>query len=184
MIRVLVVDDHPFVRAGVSVVLGQALGIEVVGQCADGDQVVGMAAAVHPDVVLMDVQMPVTSGPEATRSLLACQPLVRVLMLTGTMAGAELNEAARAGAVGACSSPVIQTNWWMRYAPSRPGAPCGPRASELERLSQGQGCVARGCDAPVRGRMTVISVPPAGPAPKVNVPPRFSTRSTSKRSPR
>jgi len=98
-IRVLLVDDHSFVRAAVSALLSDEDGIEVVGECADGVDVASTAASVRPDVVLMDVRMP-TSGIEATRSLLAEQPTVRVLMLTSSFQADEFEKAARAGAVG------------------------------------------------------------------------------------
>ncbi len=100
MISVLVVDDHSFVRAQVTRVLHGADGIEVVGECADGAEVVSMAALVRPDVVLMDVRMPVVSGPTATRDLLASQPSSRVVMLTGSVSASVVEESARAGAVG------------------------------------------------------------------------------------
>ena len=100
VISVLVVDDHSFVRAQVKSVLLAADGIEVVGECADGAEVVSMAAQVQPDVVLMDVRMPVTSGPTATRDLLASRPASRVVMLTGSMSARVVDESAKAGAVG------------------------------------------------------------------------------------
>ena len=100
MISVLVVDDHSFIRSQVSGVLRNAGGIEVVGECCDGAEVVGVAARVRPDVVLMDVRMPVTSGPAATRDLLASQPASRVVMLTGSVSPSVIEESARAGAVG------------------------------------------------------------------------------------
>jgi two-component system invasion response regulator UvrY len=100
VIRVLVVDDHSLVRAGVSRVLSEAHGIEVVGECDDGVHVAGVAASVLPDVVLMDMRMPVTSGPEATRGLLAVQPGIRVVMLSASMSGRALDEAEQAGALG------------------------------------------------------------------------------------
>ena len=59
-----------------------------------------MAALVRPDVVLMDVRMPVTSGPDATRDLLASQPASRVVMLTGSVSASVVAESAQAGAVG------------------------------------------------------------------------------------
>ncbi len=58
MIRVLIVDDHPFLRLGVAMLLAQAEGIAVVGECTDGSEVLGAATAVRPDVVLMDINMP------------------------------------------------------------------------------------------------------------------------------
>ena len=82
MISVLVVDDHSFIRSQVRGVLHGADGIEVVGECADGAEVVSMAALVRPDVVLMDVRMPITSGPAATRDLLASRPASRFLILS------------------------------------------------------------------------------------------------------
>lgn len=100
VIRVLIVDDHSSVRTGVSGVLNAASGIEVVGECEDGFNVAGVAASVRPDVVLMDMRMPVTSGTDATRGLLAVQPRVRVVMLSASMSGRALDEAEQAGAVG------------------------------------------------------------------------------------
>ncbi len=99
MIRVLVVDDHPLVRVGVTAVLNAAAVIGVVGDCSDGAQVVQVAGVLWPDVVLMDVLMPVKSGIEATRELMKSQPAVRVLMLTGLMKE-EFVHSVAAGAVG------------------------------------------------------------------------------------
>ena len=100
VIRVMLVDDHPFVRAGVNGVLSSAGDIEVVGECDDGTQVPQTAASVLPHVVLMDVRMPAKSGMEATRDLLASQPGVRVVMLTGALTGGGLHEAIQSGAGG------------------------------------------------------------------------------------
>ena len=100
MIGVLVVDDHSFVRAQVIGVLNRAEGIEVVGECADGSEVVEMAGLLRPDVVLMDVRMPVISGTRATRDLLATRPASRVVMLTGSATSRVVEESQRAGAVG------------------------------------------------------------------------------------
>jgi DNA-binding NarL/FixJ family response regulator len=100
MIRVMVVDDHSFVRAGLTEMLDAADGIQVVGECTDGAEVLERASAVRPDVVLMDQQMPVKCGTAATRDLLAVRPQSRVLMVTGSMSGRVLQEAAQAGAFG------------------------------------------------------------------------------------
>lgn len=100
MIRVLIVDDHDFVRAGLIDLLGDAEGIVVVGECADGAEVPDVAPWVQPDVVLMDVQMPRVSGPDATRTLLTRQPTVRVLMVSASIGSRVLAEAAAAGASG------------------------------------------------------------------------------------
>jgi len=100
VIRVLIVDDHPLVRAGVLGVFNGADDIQVVGECEDGTQVPNTASSVLPHVVLMDVRMPAKSGMEATRDLLACHPSVRVVMLTGSLTRGSLREAMQAGAVG------------------------------------------------------------------------------------
>ena len=100
VIRVLIVEDHDLVRVGMHSILSQADWILVAGECTDGEQVLAAVAAVVPDVVLMDRQMPVTSGAEATRALLAIHPTARVLMMS--VAGTEkvIREAFAAGAVG------------------------------------------------------------------------------------
>jgi DNA-binding NarL/FixJ family response regulator len=100
VIRVLIVDDHEFVRAGLSDLLGDAEGIVVVGECADGAEVPDIAPRVQPDVVLMDVQMPRVNGPDATRTLLAHHPAVRVLMVSASTSSRVLADAAAAGASG------------------------------------------------------------------------------------
>ena len=100
MIRVLVVDDDAAIRALLARVLNGADGIKVVGECRDGAQVSDMAASTCPDVVLIDVHMPITSGIEATHDLLARQPSTRVVMLTGSTDIRTVASAAAAGAVG------------------------------------------------------------------------------------
>ena len=73
-IRVLVVDDQPVVRAGVATMLGNDDDIEVIGEAADGLEAVAQAAALRPDVILMDVRMPRLNGIEATRRVVALTP--------------------------------------------------------------------------------------------------------------
>jgi len=101
MIRVLIADDHPFVRAGVAALLTSAEGIELVGQAADGAEVVRIADALNPDVILMDVDMPIQSGFEATRELMSRHPNLRVIILSVslvTAGGPDIAE--HVGAVG------------------------------------------------------------------------------------
>ena len=71
MIRLLIVDDHPVVRAGLVGMLSDEPGFEVVGEASDGDQAARIAAATRPDVVLMDLRMPGVGGVEATAQITA-----------------------------------------------------------------------------------------------------------------
>ena len=87
-IRVLVVDDHPMVRESLSELLSDEDDVTVVGECEDGSQVVEAASRLHPDVVLMDLSMPVMDGLAATEALRAAQPGPRVVVLTAEGAGA------------------------------------------------------------------------------------------------
>ena len=82
MIRVVIVDDQPVVRAGVARILGPEDGFEVVAECGDGDEVVGAVAEHRPDIVLMDVRMRHVDGVAATRLLREVSPQPPVLVLT------------------------------------------------------------------------------------------------------
>lgn len=99
-IRVLVVDDHFVVRRGVCVLLADAADIAVVGEAEDGWQAVDEALRCKPQVVLMDLKLPGLHGVEATRRIVAAQPEVGVVVLTGTDVEAEVLEAISAGALG------------------------------------------------------------------------------------
>ncbi|MEV4279643.1 response regulator transcription factor [Actinoplanes xinjiangensis] len=99
-IRVLVVDDQRMLRESFAVLLGVQSDIDVVGEAADGEQAVRQARDLRPDVVLMDVRMPVLDGLEATRRILAHAPATRVLVLTTFDEDEYVHEAIRAGAKG------------------------------------------------------------------------------------
>ena len=99
-IRVLVVDDHFVVRKGVSALLLDAADIEVVGEAADGQEAVAAARHLKPQVILMDLKLPGIDGVEATRAILAEQPDVGVVVLTGTDGDAQVLAAVQAGALG------------------------------------------------------------------------------------
>jgi DNA-binding NarL/FixJ family response regulator len=100
VIRVLIVDDHQLVRAGLGTLLAAADGIDVVGEAADGAHALDVARACRPDVVLMDLSMPGIDGVAATRNVLAELPDIRVVVLTSFSDRKRVNDALAAGAVG------------------------------------------------------------------------------------
>ncbi|MEC3978090.1 response regulator transcription factor [Amycolatopsis sp. H20-H5] len=99
-LRVLVVDDHPLFRFGVCTLLAAEPGIEVVGEAATGANAVSAAAALRPDVVVMDLHLPDLSGIQATRHIVADNADVGVLMLTMADESESVFAAMRAGARG------------------------------------------------------------------------------------
>lgn len=99
MTRLLVVDDHALFRSGI-VSLLKARGYDVVGEAADGLSAVSKALDLRPDLVLMDIQMPLMGGLEATRLIKAATPGVKVVILTVSDAEDDLFEAIKSGAQG------------------------------------------------------------------------------------
>jgi DNA-binding NarL/FixJ family response regulator len=99
-IRVIVVDDQAIVREGLVTVLSLLPDIEVVGQAADGKSGTELADAVVPDVVLLDLRMPVLDGLEATRLITAAHPEIAILILTTFADDASVVDVLRAGARG------------------------------------------------------------------------------------
>jgi DNA-binding NarL/FixJ family response regulator len=100
MTTVMLVDDHPLVRAGLNTLVSSAEDLVIVGEAASGEQAVTMADELLPDVVLMDLSMPGIGGVEATRRILASQPQIRVVVLTSFSNQERVAEALAAGAVG------------------------------------------------------------------------------------
>jgi DNA-binding NarL/FixJ family response regulator len=98
-IRVMVVDDHPMWRDAVARDLTEA-GCDVVATAADGAQALRVAAAVRPDVVVLDLQLPDMSGVEVTQGLRAAHPAARVLVLSASGEQQDVLDAVKAGAVG------------------------------------------------------------------------------------
>lgn len=99
-VTVLIADDEPSFRSGLRALLGSADGLDIVGDAADGEEVIRLAAELQPDVVLMDINMPGINGIEATRQVLATSPHIAVLMLTMFEDDDSVFAAMRAGAHG------------------------------------------------------------------------------------
>jgi DNA-binding NarL/FixJ family response regulator len=99
-IRVLIADDHALFRRGLEMVLAEEDGIHLVGQASDGAEAVQIAGEAVPDVVLMDIRMPKTTGIEATRQMKEVAPSAKIVMLTISDEEEDLFEAIRAGASG------------------------------------------------------------------------------------
>jgi DNA-binding NarL/FixJ family response regulator len=99
-IRVLLVDDEAMIRTGLRLVLEAESDIEVVGEAADGAQAVAAAAALRPDVILMDVRMPRLDGLAATQQILAANSTVKVVVLTTFNEDSYVRDALRLGASG------------------------------------------------------------------------------------
>jgi DNA-binding NarL/FixJ family response regulator len=136
VIRVLIVDDHSVVRRGLEQMLTTADGLEVVGSAANGEEAVLQAAALAPDIVLMDVSMPVMDGITATRAVLADAAAagreMRVVVLTSFTEQRRVLDALQAGASGYIlkdSTPdeVIKAV----HAAHAGGAPLDPAAARV-----------------------------------------------------
>src|SRR5215208_756606 len=99
-IRVLITDDHGVVRQGLRMFLSLDPDIQVVGEAQDGREALEMARELKPDVVLMDLLMPVMDGLESTKAIRTELPEVEVIALTSVLEGASVTGAVRAGAIG------------------------------------------------------------------------------------
>ena len=100
MIRVLIVDDHAVVRRGLEQLINSAPDLEIVGSATDGEEAVHLSADRTPDVILMDLSMPVLDGIEATRQIVAARPEVHVVVLTSFDDQRRILDALGAGATG------------------------------------------------------------------------------------
>ena len=130
MIRVLLADDHGVLRDGLARVIAAQPDLELVGAAADGAEAVELCRTAEPDVVLMDLEMPVLDGIEATRAIVAEAPRVAVLVLTSFSDQQRNTRALDAGAVGyllkdASAEEVVRG---VRAAAAG-GSPLDPRAA-------------------------------------------------------
>src|SRR4029453_240918 len=99
-IRVLLVDDHNIVREGLRVLLNASDAVEVVGEVADGREAVRKVQELQPEVVVMDIAMPMLNGAEATRQILRLCPDVKVLVLSSYSNGEQIQWLIGAGVSG------------------------------------------------------------------------------------
>ncbi|MGK7233036.1 response regulator [Streptomyces hygroscopicus] len=99
-LRVLVVDDHTVMRAGVIALLASEPSIEIIGEAADGRRALELTARHTPDVALVDLRMPVLDGVATTAEIVAHHPRTRVLILTTYDTDAEIERGVEAGAIG------------------------------------------------------------------------------------
>lgn len=99
-IRVLIADDHSVVREGLRMFLGRDPELDVVGEAADGEEAILLARQLHPDVVLMDLLMPIVDGIAATATIRKELPETEVIALTSVLESATVVGAVKAGAIG------------------------------------------------------------------------------------
>lgn len=105
-IRVLIADDHAVVRAGLSSILRFAKDIQIIGSAANGRDAVAKAGELHPDVVIMDLMMPVMNGVDASARIAELHPESKILILTTYGSSEDIRRALDVGAVGAIMKTV------------------------------------------------------------------------------
>jgi DNA-binding NarL/FixJ family response regulator len=173
VIKVMIVDDHPIVRAGLIGILAGEDDLTVVGEASSADEAVTAARALQPDVVLMDLRMPGGDGVVATTGVLAAAPAARVVVLTTYESDADILRAVEAGAAGyllkdaargdlvaairaaargeTVLAPAVATRLVDRMRRPQPADSLSPRELEVLRL------VARGLSNADIGKELYIS---------------------------
>jgi DNA-binding NarL/FixJ family response regulator len=109
-ITILTADDHPLIRDGLAAVLRVEGGLQVVAEAANGEEAIEAYARLHPDIVLMDLRMPVMDGLTATRAILADDPNARIIVLTTYDGDEDIHRALAAGARGYLLKDMMRTD--------------------------------------------------------------------------
>jgi DNA-binding NarL/FixJ family response regulator len=109
-ITILTADDHPLIRDGLAAVLRAEGGLEVVAEAGNGEEAIEAYARLHPDIVLMDLRMPVMDGLTATRAILADDPDARIIILTTHDGDEDIHRALTAGARGYLLKDMMRTD--------------------------------------------------------------------------
>lgn len=109
-ITILTADDHPLIRDGLAAVLRAESGLEVVAEAANGEEAIEAYERLHPDIVLMDLRMPVMDGLTATNAILADDPNARIIVLTTYDGDEDIHRALTAGARGYLLKDMMRTD--------------------------------------------------------------------------
>lgn len=140
MIRLLIAEDHAMVRAGLEELLSDVEDFEIAGAAANGEEAITLAAETSPDVVLIDLAMPIIDGIEATRRMLAADPGLRIVVLTAFSDRERILRALDAGALGYLLKDTEPEELFASIrAAARGDAPLAPKAARAvlaERASQ------------------------------------------------
>ncbi len=148
-IRVLIVDDHVIVREGLQILLGEESDFEVVGMAGDGETALPLIKKHKPDVVLMDLVMPVMDGIETTRRALAQDASTRVLVLTTFAEDQRVRAAIQAGAIGYLLKDVLKADLLNAIRSAAAGKPALHPEAQQFLMKQ-----ITGADAPAHSSLT------------------------------
>jgi len=144
VIRVLIADDQTLVREGFALLLSRLPDIQILAAVADGREAVQAAAAMQPDVVLMDLRMPHLDGAEATRRIARHNPAIAVLILTTYLDDATVLPALRAGARGVIGKDATPDQVREAIAAVHAGRPFLPTSTQKALLTDAQGAASHG----------------------------------------